>query len=255
MESSEPTVSKYRSVFISDVHLGTKSSQADALLEFMKTFECEKLYLVGDIIDCWAMSKSMYWHQTHNDVIQKILRRGRKGTDIIYVSGNHDEVLRDFGDQFFGNIHIVEKAVHITVDDKPMMVIHGDQFDAVIRNAKWLAHLGTWAYDTAILLNIAVAKVRKWFNLPYWSLSAWAKYKVKEAVNFIGNYEETLASYAKAQGVTGIICGHIHHANILDIGNIKYMNCGDWVESCTAIVEHHNGKFEIIRWGHDTNSN
>ena len=221
MASSEPTPSKYRSVFISDIHLGTKASRADELLEFMKTFECDHLYLVGDIIDCWAMSKSMYWHQSHNDVIQKILRRGRKGTDIVYVSGNHDEILRNFGDNFFGNIHIVERAIHVTVDNKPMLVIHGDQFDAVIRNAKWLAHLGSWAYDVAMAINTLVARVRDWFGLPYWSLSAWAKYKVKEAVNFIGNYEETLASYAKTQEVIGVICGHIHHANISEFDGIK----------------------------------
>jgi UDP-2,3-diacylglucosamine pyrophosphatase LpxH len=254
MASSEPIVNKYRSVFISDVHLGTKASQADALLEFMKTFECEKFYLVGDIIDCWAMSKNMYWTQSHNDVVQKILRRGRKGTDIIYVSGNHDEVLRNFGDQFFGNIHILERFIHITVDNKPILVIHGDQFDAVIKNAKWLAHLGSWAYDFAMALNTMVTKVRNWFGLPYWSLSAWAKYKVKEAVNFIGNYEETLASFAKTQEVTGVVCGHIHHANIGEFNGIKYYNCGDWVESCTAIVEHYNGKFELVRWN-DINSN
>ena len=254
MASSEPIVNKYRSVFISDVHLGTKASQAEALLDFMKTFECEKLYLVGDIIDCWAMSKSMYWHQSHNDVVQKILRRGRKGTDIIYVSGNHDEILRGFGDQFFGNIHILERFVHITVDGKPILVIHGDQFDAVIKNAKWLAHLGSWAYDFAMALNTMVTKVRNWFGLPYWSLSAWAKYKVKEAVNFIGNYEETLASFAKTQEVTGVVCGHIHHANIGEFNGIKYYNCGDWVESCTAIVEHYDGRFELVRWN-DINSN
>jgi UDP-2,3-diacylglucosamine pyrophosphatase LpxH len=164
------------------------------------------------------------------------------------VSGNHDEILRTFGDQFFGNIHILERFIHITVDDKPILVIHGDQFDAVIKNAKWLAHLGSWAYDVAMALNNLVTRVRNWFGLPYWSLSAWAKYKVKEAVNFIGNYEETLASFAKTQEVTGVICGHIHHANISEFNGIKYYNCGDWVESCTAIVEHHDGKFELIRW-------
>jgi len=254
MASSEPTVNKYRSVFISDVHLGTKASQAESLLEFIKSFECEKLYLVGDIIDCWAMSKTMYWNQSHNDVIQKILRKGRKGTDIIYVSGNHDEILRSFGDQFFGNIHILERFIHVTVDNKPILVIHGDQFDAVIKNAKWLAHLGSWAYDVAMALNTLVTKVRNWFGLPYWSLSAWAKYKVKEAVNFIGNYEEAIASYAKAQHVEGVICGHIHHANITKFGDIRYYNCGDWVESCTAIVEHYDGKFELVKWN-DINSN
>jgi len=252
MASSEPTPNKYRSVFISDVHLGTKASQADQLLEFMKTFECDNFYLVGDIIDCWAMSKNMYWNQSHNDVIQKILRRGRKGTNIVYVSGNHDEILRTFGDHFFGNIHIVERHVHVTVDNRPFLVIHGDQFDAVISNAKWLAHLGSWAYDVAMSLNTALTRIRRLLRLPYWSFSAWAKYKVKEAVNFIGNYEENLSSYAKAYSYDGIVCGHIHHANISNFNGVKYLNCGDWVESCTAIVEHYDGKFELIRWKNES---
>jgi UDP-2,3-diacylglucosamine pyrophosphatase LpxH len=239
---------KYRSVFISDIHLGTKASQTEALLSFMKTFECDRLYLVGDIIDCWAMSKSIYWDQSHNDVIQKILRKGRKGTEIIYVSGNHDEILRKFGEHIFGNIHLMESTIHLTVDNKPLIVMHGDQFDVVIKNAKWLAHVGSWAYDLTMVLNTLVARVRGWFGLPYWSLSQWAKYKVKEAVNFIGDYEENLTQYAKTHNAAGIVCGHIHHANIRDIDGIKYINCGDWVESCTAIVEHYDGRLELIRW-------
>lgn len=239
---------KYRSVFLSDIHLGTKACQAQALLDFLKSFECEKLYLVGDIIDCWAMSYSMYWPQTHNDVIQKLLRKGRKNTDIIYLPGNHDEVLRSFGDQFFGNITLVDKIVHIDYHNRPIMVMHGDQFDIVIKNAKRLAHLGSWAYDAVMYLNVFVNYIRRWFGLSYWSLSAWAKYKVKEAVNFIGNYEDNLAGYAKTHGTKGIICGHIHHANIRDINDIKYMNCGDWVESCTALIETLDGEWKIIRW-------
>jgi UDP-2,3-diacylglucosamine pyrophosphatase LpxH len=238
----------YRSVFISDIHLGTKMSSADSLLEFMKTFECEKIYLVGDIIDCWAMSKKKYWTQSHSDVIQKLLRRARKGTEIIYIPGNHDELMREYCDAEFGNIMMVEETIHVGTDSKLYLVTHGDKFDVVIRNAKWLAHLGSWAYDLSIILNGLVNRFRSWFKLPVWSLSAYLKMRVKESVNFIGNYEETLSNYVKNQGLSGIICGHIHHANICDYDDIRYMNCGDWVESCTALVEHHNGTFEIVRY-------
>ena len=243
---------QYRSVFISDIHLGTRSCQAENLLEFLKTFDCNKLYLVGDIIDCWYMQKNIYWPQTHNDVIQKILRKGRKGTDIIYLPGNHDEIIRNFGDHFFGNVTITSQTIYIDAQNKPILVIHGDQFDVVMKNAKWLAHLGSWAYDVAMLANIFVNRIRRFFNMPYWSLSAWAKYKVKTAVNFIGDYESTLSNYAKSIKVEGVICGHIHHANITNINGITYMNCGDWVESCTALVEHLDGTWEVIKWK-DTN--
>jgi UDP-2,3-diacylglucosamine pyrophosphatase LpxH len=252
MASSEPTVNKYRSVFISDVHLGTQACQADMLLKYLKTFECEKLYLVGDIIDGWEMHKKMYWPQSHNDVIQKILRKGRKGTEIYYIPGNHDEFLRSFGLQLFGNINLVPDTVHISPIGKTYLVIHGDQFDVVVKNAKWLAHVGSWAYDVAISLNIVINKARQLFGMPYWSLSAWAKYKVKSAVNFIGNYEESLSNFAKSKNVDGIICGHIHHANMTEMNGIKYINCGDWVESCTAIVEHYNGTLELVRFANES---
>jgi UDP-2,3-diacylglucosamine pyrophosphatase LpxH len=249
MVSTEPLVNKYRTVFISDIHLGTRMSQADQLLDFMKTFESEKIYLVGDIIDGWAMSKNKYWPQDHNDVIQKFLRKARKGTEIIYIPGNHDEFMRDYCDFEFGHIVLCKDAVHIGVDSKIYYVTHGDQFDVVVKNIKWLAHIGSWAYDFSIMLNVMFNRIRKIFNMEYWSLSAWLKYKVKEAVNFIGDYESSLSAYAKSKKFDGIICGHIHHPSLRYIDDILYLNCGDWVESCTAIVEHYDGKFEIIKWG------
>jgi UDP-2,3-diacylglucosamine pyrophosphatase LpxH len=239
---------KYKTVFVSDIHLGTKMCQADQFLNFLKTFECEKLYLVGDIFDGWAMAGNKYWPQEHNDVIQKILRKARKKIDIIYIPGNHDEFMRDYCDTHFGNVSIQLDDIHQGVDGKLYLVTHGDQFDIVIKNAKWLAYVGSWAYDVSIAANVIVNKIRKLLKLPYWSLSAYLKYKVKEAVNFIGNYEENLSSYARSRGLDGIICGHIHHANIRDIDGIRYVNCGDWVESCTAVVEHHDGRMEIVRW-------
>jgi UDP-2,3-diacylglucosamine pyrophosphatase LpxH len=244
----------YRSIFISDIHLGTKSCQAEKLLEFLRDTESEHLYLVGDIVDCWYMTKNLYWPQSHNDVIQKILRKGRKGTEIVYIPGNHDEIMRNFTDQFFGNIILVDQYTYIDSKGNPILVIHGDQFDVVIRKAKWLAHLGSWAYDLAISANGIVNWFRRLLRRPYWSLSAWAKQRVKSAVNFIGEYETTLANYARTQAVDGIICGHIHSANISNFDGIAYMNCGDWVESCTALVETHDGEWRIIRWAETENN-
>jgi UDP-2,3-diacylglucosamine pyrophosphatase LpxH len=214
----------------------------------MKTFDCEKIYLVGDIVDCWAMSKKTIWSQYHNDVIQKLLRRARKGTEIVYIPGNHDEVMRDYCDNEFGHIIMVREAIHVGVDSRLYLVTHGDQFDVVIQNAKWMAHLGSWAYDVSIDIGRWVSRVRSFFNMAQWSLSSYLKHTVKESVNFIGDYETTLANYVRSKKLDGIICGHIHHANIRDIDGITYMNCGDWVESCTALVEHYDGRFEIIKW-------
>lgn len=239
---------KYRTVFISDVHLGTKMSQADKLLEFIKTFECDKLVLIGDIIDGWALYKSFYWPQIHNDVIQKIMRMARKGTEIIYVPGNHDEFLRSFGEHEFGNIKLINEFIHVSADNKNYLITHGDKFDVVIEHAKWLSHFGSWAYDVSIFVNVIFNKVIKLLNLEPISISSWLKYKVKKAVNFIGNYENTLSDYAKSVGCSGIICGHIHHPNKRDIMDVTYLNCGDWVETCSAVVEHQDGTMEVIMW-------
>ena len=245
---------KYKTVFISDVHLGTKMSQARLLLDFFKTFECEKLYLVGDIIDGWSLKRSFYWPQEHNDILQKILRRARKNTEVIYIPGNHDEFLRSFGDHQFGNVSLLRNDIHTGIDGYRYIVMHGDEFDAVMNNIKWLSKFGAWAYDVSMIFNVLVTKIRSLFNLPYWSLSAWLKNSVKEAVNFIGNYEQNLSAFAKSKDANGIICGHIHHANIRKIDDVVYMNCGDWVESCTALVEHYDGTWEIINWKNHQNS-
>ena len=236
----------YRTVAISDLHLGTRMSQAEKLLEFIKTFECERLYLVGDIIDGWAMSKSFYWPQEHNDVIQKFMRMARKGTLVTYLPGNHDEFLRSFGEHQFGNIVLTDTITHTGLDGKKYLIMHGDQFDVVMKNMKWLAHIGSWAYDILIAVNVVVAKVRDILHLPHWSLSAWAKYKVKQSVNFIGDFEENLAKFARVRKADGIICGHIHNLNIRNINGIMYLNSGDWVESCSAIVENYDGSWEAL---------
>jgi UDP-2,3-diacylglucosamine pyrophosphatase LpxH len=238
----------FRTIFLSDVHLGTKGCQADKLLGFIKECEADTIYLVGDIIDGWRLKKVWLWPQSHNDLVQKMLRKVRKGTRIIYVPGNHDEFLRDFVDNRFGGVEIVDRLVHEGADGRRYLVIHGDQFDAVVMHAKWLALLGDWAYEVMLFLNGRINFARRRLGLTYWSFSAWAKHSVKRAVNFIGAFEQTLIGEARRHGADGVICGHIHHAAIRDLDGLRYMNCGDWVESCTALVEHADGRFEIIDW-------
>ncbi len=249
MVTGDSTSKKYRSLFLSDVHLGTRGCQADLLLDFLKHNDADTVYLVGDIIDGWRLKRSWYWPQLHNDVVQKLLRKGRKGARIVYIPGNHDEFLRDFFGIHFGGVEVVDQFIHEGANGKKYLVIHGDQFDVVVRHAKWLAFLGDWAYVTALNLNTVLNYCRRKLGLTYWSLSAWAKLKVKNAVNFIGKFEETLVSEAQRQKVDGVICGHIHHAADHETNGIHYINTGDWVESCTAVAENFDGTFELIRWG------
>ena len=246
--SDETPVHQYRSIFLSDLHLGTRNSQADLLLDFLKYNEAEHIYLVGDIIDGWQIKRGWYWPQAHNDVLQKILRKARKGVKVTYVPGNHDEFAREYCGMSFGGIEVVERAIHITADNKKFLVIHGDQFDIVVCNARWLAYLGDWAYEWAIFINTYYNIARRLFGAGYWSFSAWAKMKVKNAVKFIGDFEVLLASEAKKHDLDGVICGHIHHPTIKKIDSVQYINIGDFVESCTAIAEHEDGHFEIIYW-------
>jgi UDP-2,3-diacylglucosamine pyrophosphatase LpxH len=239
---------RYRTIWISDIHLGTRGCKAAYLLEFLKVTESETLYLVGDIIDGWRLKRSWYWTQEQNDVLQKLLRKARKGTRVIYVPGNHDEAGRDYTDMQFGGISVVMEATHVTADRKRLLVVHGDHFDGIVRYAKWLAVLGDHAYTLALSLNTAFNHLRHRIGLPYWSLSAYLKHKVKNAVAYISDYEEAVAEEARRRGVDGVVCGHIHHAEIRQIGGVLYCNDGDWVESCTALVEHFDGRLEILRW-------
>lgn len=246
--SDEDEAKQVRSIFISDLHLGTRGAQAGLVLEFLRTYDAPRIYLVGDIIDGWRLKNGWYFPQSHNDVVQKLLRKVRKGSRLIYITGNHDDFLRDFTGSQFGGIRIADHALHDTADGKRLLIIHGDLFDLVVRNAKWLALLGDWAYTVALASNTVVNKVRRWLHLPHWSLSAWAKLKVKNAVNYIGEFETCLAAEARRHGADGVVCGHIHHAAHRQIDGLVYINTGDWVESCTAVVEHHDGRFEVIRW-------
>jgi UDP-2,3-diacylglucosamine pyrophosphatase LpxH len=240
-----------RTLFLSDVHLGTRGSQAGFLLEFLKRYDVDTIYLVGDIIDGWRLKTGWYWPQAHNDVVQKLLKRAHKGAKIIYIPGNHDEFMRAYIGHNFGGIDIQESAVHVGVDGKRYLVIHGDLFDMVVRHAPWLAHLGDGAYSLALTINVYLNMIRRRLGLAYWSLSAWAKMKVKKAVNHIGRFEELLSHEATRREVQGVICGHIHHAVMHEDFGVHYMNTGDWVESCTALVEHFDGRFEIVRWAEE----
>ncbi len=241
---------RVRTVWISDLHLGTPGCQAQALLAFLRSVECETLYLVGDIIDGWQLRRQWYWPQAHNDVIQKLLRKARKGTRVVFVPGNHDEFARRYVGHNFGGIDVVEDAVHLTADGRALWVMHGDLFDGVIQCAKWLAYVGDWAYETTLRFNRHLNSLRARLGLPYWSLSKYLKLKVKRAVSYVGDFERAVAREARARGLDGVVCGHIHHAEMRMIDGILYCNDGDWVESLTALVEHADGRLEII----DTNA-
>lgn len=239
---------RYRTLFISDVHLGTRACKADYLLDMLRQTEAEKIYLVGDIIDFWRIKRSPHWPQAHNDVVQKLLRKVRKGSRIIYIPGNHDEALRSYCGQQFGGIEFKLNDIHTTADGRRFVVMHGDEFDVVIRYVKWLALLGDWAYVVALNLNTAFNAVRRRLGLSYWSLSSYLKHRVKKAVNYIGDFESNLVGEARRQKAHGVICGHIHHPTMRDFDDVLYVNIGDWVESGTAVGETFDGKLEIIRW-------
>ncbi len=240
---------RLRAIFISDLHIGTPGFQADALLEFLKAHSSETLYLVGDIVDGWQLRRRWFWPQSHNDVVQKLLRRARKGCRVIYVPGNHDEFARAFVGHAFGGVDILQEAVHTTAQGQRLWVIHGDHFDGVIQCAKWLAYLGDWLYELTLKLNRYLNSMRGRLGLEYWSLSAYLKHKVKKAVNFISDFEVAVAHETRRRGYDGVVCGHIHHAEIREVEGVLYCNDGDWVESRTALVEHMDGRLEIIHWG------
>ena len=237
---------RYRTLWISDLHLGTPGCQAEALLGFLKHTECETLYLVGDIIDGWQLRRQWYWPQAHNDVVQKLLRKARKGTRVIFIPGNHDEFARRYVGHDFGGIEVAEDWVHETADGRKLWVTHGDLFDGVIQCAKWLAHVGDSLYEFTLRLNRHLNSLRARLGLPYWSLSKYLKLKVKRAVSYVGDFETALAREARKRGVHGVVCGHIHHAELRMIDGILYANDGDWVESLTALAEHADGRLELI---------
>lgn len=243
---------RVRSIWISDVHLGFRGCQAQTLLDFLHSTECEYLYLVGDIVDFWSLQKSSYWPQAHTNVVRSILGKAKHGTKVIYVPGNHDEVMREYCGYSFGNVEIHLDYTHTTADGKKLLILHGDEFDTIVKHSQFIAKLGSWAYDTLLQLNQYVNIFRKLFKKNYWSLAKYLKLKVKNAVNYIGSFEDALAHLANEKNVDGVVCGHIHHAEIRHINDVLYCNDGDWVESCSSLIEHADGRLELLYWN-DTN--
>jgi len=242
-----------RSIFISDIHLGTRACQAERLLDFLREHPAQHLFLVGDIIDFWSMSRSIHWNTAQNTVVQKVLRRARHGEQVILVPGNHDEALRDYCESAFGDIHLTREYVHETADGRRFLLIHGDDFDQVTRHHRWVAVLGDIAYNGLVRINGWLSRWRRLFGIPgYWSLAGYAKRRVKTALQFIFNFEDSVIHHVRERGLDGVICGHIHWAALKEVDGLVYANCGDWVDSCTAIVEHDDGRLELVDWGEIT---
>ena len=238
----------WRTLWISDIHLGTSGCKAEFLLDFLDHNEADTVYLVGDIIDGWQLRKHWYWPRTHNDVVQKILRKARNGTRVVFLPGNHDEFARDFTSYAFGDIEVQDEVVHTLADGRRLLVLHGDQFDGVIQHGKWLARLGDSLYNLALWLNHHFNRLRHRCGLHYWSLSQYLKHKVKNAVSFITDFEETLAGEARRRRLDGVVCGHIHKAELREVGGVLYCNDGDWVESLSALAEDHEGRLQLLDW-------
>jgi UDP-2,3-diacylglucosamine pyrophosphatase LpxH len=243
---------KYRSVFISDIHLGTRGCNAPMLLDFLRAVECDTLYLVGDIVDGWRLRKGWYWPDAHNEVVRRILKMAHRGTRVVLVAGNHDEMLRPYAGMTFGGVEVALEAIHQTADGRRLLITHGDAFDVVVLYHRWLAFLGDAAYTFLLGLNVVLNRVRRRLHLPYWSLSSYLKKRVKNAVAFVGEFEEAVAHAARERGVDGVVCGHIHSAEIRQIGTVTYYNDGDWVESCTALVEAFDGTMALIDWAEES---
>jgi UDP-2,3-diacylglucosamine pyrophosphatase LpxH len=240
-----------RSIFLSDIHLGTRACQADRLLDFLKVYEAQYLFLIGDILDFWAIKRrGVYWSTAQNTVVQKILKRARHQTHVVFIPGNHDEAAREHVGASFGNIRVLQDYEHVAADGKRYLLLHGDEFDQVTRYHRWIAILGDHAYAMLVRLNIGLSWLRRRLGIPgYWSLAGYAKRKVKSAVSFIFDFEASVARHARERGVAGVICGHIHAAALREVDGVTYINCGDWVDSCTAIVEHLDGRMELLIWG------
>ncbi len=252
-EPHEPAAPRrrFRTIWISDVHLGTRGCNARMLIDFLDSTDSETMYLVGDIIDGWRMKRKFYWPASHNDVVWRVMKRARRGTRVVYIPGNHDEMFRQFTGMSFGGVEIRRRAFHATADGRTLLVLHGDEFDAIMLAHRWLAFVGDTAYTFLMRCNHVVNRVRSWLGKPYWSLSKHAKHKVKNAVAFISRFEEVVAQQAGARGVDGVVCGHIHNAEAREIAGIAYYNDGDWVEGCTALVEHFDGRMEILHWAEE----
>jgi UDP-2,3-diacylglucosamine pyrophosphatase LpxH len=238
----------YRTVFISDVHLGSVTCNADMLLDFLRCIRCDTLYLVGDIVDVWSLRKHFYWPASHNEVVRRVMKLARSGTRVVYIPGNHDETLRDHVGIDVGGVEILRDDIHVTADGRRLLVLHGDEFDRVVRFSPWAARLGGHAYEWLIRLSFRINRLRGRYGAPYWSLAKYLKHRVPNAVVYIDEFERAVVEVARQRGLDGLVCGHIHHAALLQMNDIVYCNDGDWVETCSALVEHQDGRLEILRW-------
>lgn len=245
---------KVRSIFLSDIHLGTRGCQAEQVLAFLREYESEYLFLLGDIVDFWAMRRSVHWSPAQNTVLQKVLRRARHGQKVLFIPGNHDETLRDYVDSEFGNIQVVRDYLHTTADGRQLLLLHGDEFDQITRYHKWLALVGDAAYGVLVRINVGLSWARRKLGMAgYWSLAAYAKQRIKAAVDYIDDFEEAALRAARQRGVDGVVCGHIHSAAVRESDGLTYANCGDWVDSCSAVVETPSGALQLVRWQGQTN--
>ena len=244
--SRRPVPDRYRTIWISDLHLGTRAAKVDGLLHFLDRHEADRYYLVGDIIDGWALQRSWYWPASHNEVLQALLERAQDA-DMIYIPGNHDEAARQFPGLQLGGITIQKQAIHTTADGRRLLVLHGDEFDGVVRHARWLSKIGGWAYRSLLALNRPLNRVRRWLDKPYWSLAAAAKTTTKRAVQYIANFEHAVVDRARREDADGVVCGHIHVPALRPLQHVTYANTGDWVENCTALVEHRDGRLTLRR--------
>jgi UDP-2,3-diacylglucosamine pyrophosphatase LpxH len=239
---------QYRSIFISDTHLGSRGCKSEFLLDFLEHHDCQQLYLVGDIFDGWRLQKRWFWDANYDAIIQNVLARAEAGAKVVYLSGNHDGFTRNFTGHSVSQIELVEECVHVTADGRKMLILHGDKFDGVVQFPAWLTKIGDWSYEHLLVLNRYYNKLRNRLGYPYWSLSRYVKEHAKSAVDYIDAYETALAREARHQGLDGVICGHIHHASIREIDGVLYCNDGDWVESCTAMVEDWDGALHLVHW-------
>mgnify|MGYP001569286216 CR=1 FL=1 len=240
---------RFRAIFLSDIHLGTRGCQAGRLIDFLREHESDHLFLVGDIVDFWAMSRAIHWTPEQNTVVQKVLRRARRGDQVMLIPGNHDESLREYVDTSFGDIRVIREHIHTAADGRRYLLLHGDEFDQVMRHHRWVAVLGDIAYNLLVRVNAWLSWLRRTLRISgYWSLAGYAKRRIKRAVNFIYDFEDAVIHAVRERGLDGVICGHIHSAAIREMDGLTYINCGDWVDSCTAIVEHFDGRMELIEW-------
>lgn len=255
LDGAEPAALRARSLFLSDIHLGTRACRAGELLSLLREYECENIFLVGDIIDFWAMSRGIYWPELHNTVVQKILKKARHDVRVYLIPGNHDEALREYIGSAFGDINLVRDHVHTAADGKRYLLLHGDEFDQVTTCHRWVSILGDISYTWLVHVNRLLSLMRRKLGIPgHWSLADYAKRNVLQAVSFISNFEEAVVHSVKQRGLDGVICGHIHTPAIKRVDGVVYINCGDWVDSCTAIVEHYDGRMELVRWKHPARS-